>query len=313
MINKNIDRSSNDKTTGILKLQINNNIMDLITENYMDSNNEGSDSWRKNSSNKMEINSENNTVSDTILSGTIISEIGTPDKDESNSWRKSLSNRDKPRFGRGCVRALEERYYKPRSTSKSQTGYLENQSQRYNKRVGRHKPVIKTTIQNLNLECVKPQRAGVIIYTVINGAIYFCLGLDSKTHDLTDFGGGVVYKTDGNVVSGALREFTEETLDIFETITIEDIKQCPVIYDENNLIIFIHMNIDPDTTCFVFHEKYKKIVAGSNTKRKYREPEVCGFTWLTWEEFQHSIKEKGIMFSRVQRFLSRADDFSYLL
>ena len=195
----------------------------------------------------------------------------------------------------------------------------------------RHKnsPVIKTLVQNLNLECVKPQRAGVIIYTVVNGAIFFGLGLDSSTHDLTDFGGGVMYKTDKNAVRGALREFEEETLQIFEVITPDDVKTCPVVYDSRNLIIFVHLNLDPEAVCLRFNKRYEQVVENNKLQilsardsgsklsksylRKYRDPEVCGITWLNWEEFQTSIKQKGIMFSRVQRFLNRAGDFSYLL
>lgn len=183
--------------------------------------------------------------------------------------------------------------------------------------------MIKTTVQQLNLECVRPQRAGVIIYTVVNGSIYFGLGLDSRTHDLTDFGGGVIYKIDIDAIKGALREFEEETLGIFDSIRTEDIMQCPVIYDDRNLIIFVHLNVDPDTVCLSFNEKFKKAVSEGDDgttehsekkrHREPREPEVCGITWLTWEEFQHCIGTRGILFSRVQKFLARADNFSHLL
>jgi hypothetical protein len=188
-----------------------------------------------------------------------------------------------------------------------------------NNKIKQHKylPVIKTLVQNLDLEHVHPRRAGIIIYTVVNGSTYFGFGLDAKTHDLTDFGGGVRYKTDINVLRGAIREFEEETLGIFDPFKIEDIKQCPVIYDENNLIIFIHLNIDPDTICKTFNEKYKQVVNKPriiDENHKYiKDPEVCGITWLTWEEFRFCIVTKGIMFYRVQNFLSRAGDFSYLL
>lgn len=175
--------------------------------------------------------------------------------------------------------------------------------------------VIKTTVQNLDLECVCPRRAGVIIYTVVGESIYFGLGLDSRTHDLTDFGGGVCYRKDHNVVNGALREFDEETLSIFEPITFDKIKHCPTIYDNNNLIIFIHMNIEPDIVSRKFNEQYTRIIEmrKCGSPRRHRDPEVCGITWLTWEEFRYCIKENGIMFNRVQKFLAKADDFSYLL
>lgn len=191
---------------------------------------------------------------------------------------------------RGPLRALDNKHYSYRGKSRDKN---HNQS------------VIKTTVDKLNLDYVRPQRAGIIIYTVVNGAIYFGLGLDSRSHDLTDFGGGINYRTDENVISGAIREFNEETLDIFENITIENIKSCPVIYDNKNLIVFVHLNIDPELVSSSFQEKYKQV--------KYSQPEVCAITWLNWEEFKYSISVEGIFYTRVQKFLLRADDFSYLL
>lgn len=249
----------------------------------------------------------------------------TVNKRMSDTWRQTTTPDNKSEAvcsktlaTRGNVRALDAHYYtKLRHGQKGRHG-RENSDYKYGKQ-SRHSPVIKTIVQNLNLDCVKPQRAGVIIYTIINGSTYFGLGLDSKTHDLTDFGGGVIYKTDGDVIKGALRELEEETLEIFDPISPQDIRQCPVIYDDNNLIVFVHMNVDPDTTCFAFNEKYKQVINAcppsipTGKRRKRYEPEVCGITWLSWEDFQRSIKEKGIMFSRVQRFLNRAEDFSYLL
>lgn len=103
------------------------------------------------------------------------------------------------------------------------------------------------------------------------------------------------------------------------------------MYDDRNLIIFVRITLDPDVVCEAFNEKYGKFVeaeasrkdspkssprlSSKNTyrKRKHSEPEVCGITWLTWEEFQRSIKERGVLFSRVQKFLARADNFAYLL
>lgn len=168
-------------------------------------------------------------------------------------------------------------------------------------------PVIKTNVGKLNIEYVKPARAGVILYTVVEGTTLFGLGLDSKTHDLTDFAGRVIYKYDGNVINGAMREFHEETLDIFNEVSNEELKTCPVLYDENNLIIFIHIDINPEIVCRKFNNRYQEEVMEKN------EPEVCGITWLSWEDFQRSIQNKGNMFYRVRRFLNRAGDFGYLL
>lgn len=226
-----------------------------------------------------------------------------------DSWRhriKSVSGTT-----RGLTRALESQHY---SRSRKRQNKLPANCAPISK--PQQFAVIKTTVQNLNLEYVKPQRAGVIIYTVVNGSIYFGLGLDSRTHDLTDFGGGVYYKLDTNAIRGALREFEEETLGIFDPISPTDITQCPVVYDNRNLIIFVHMNVDPETVCFTFNEKFRKIVQASDEgprKKRRSEPEVCGITWLTWEEFQDCINSRGKLFSRVQKFLARAGGFAHLL
>lgn len=168
--------------------------------------------------------------------------------------------------------------------------------------------IIKTLVKHINLECVTPNRAGIIMYTVFENRTYFGLGLDSKSHDLTDFGGRVIYKVDSNAINGALREFNEETLNIFNPLTLNDIKDCPVIYDNKNLIIFMYISLDPNIICHNFNNNYKIFIKDHNY-----DPEVCGITWLTWEEFQNCINTKGILFSRVQKFLSNAHDFSYLL
>jgi len=238
----------------------------------------------------------------------------------SNSWRASRFSEDNivqaPK--RGDIRALDAQYYGRARRKYARKQVTKDTEGEVKQKDPRHFQVIKAIVKNLNLEFVKPQRAGVIMYTVINGCIYFGLGLDSRTHDLTDFGGGVVYKYDSNCIKGALREFNEETLSIFEPLSFLDVCQCPVLYDNRNLIIFLHIKLDPDLISKTFNERYKHwmethVNSDERECNKHTEPEVCGITWLTWEEFLSSIKGKGVIFSRVQRFLSRADNFSYLL
>lgn len=166
--------------------------------------------------------------------------------------------------------------------------------------------VIKTLVRDLNLNYVKPKRAGVIVYTHHKGTTYFCLGLDSKTHDLTDFGGSVMLKHE-TAVEGALREFDEETLSVFERIVPSDISHCPVLYDSQNMIIFLNMNLCPDTACKKFKEKFREEV------KKGHCPEVCGITWITWSDFQSMISGRCSLYIRVKNFLKKAGDFSYLL
>jgi len=165
-----------------------------------------------------------------------------------------------------------------------------------------------TKVKLVNLETVKPQRAGVIMYTVHQGLTYFGLGIDTRSHDLTDFGGTVMYQLDQDVINGALREFQEETLEIFEPLTSVQIAECPVVYDLRNLIIFVHLNVSPNRVSQRFLKEHREIVL-----RDSYPPEICGITWLTWAEFKEAIAQKGILFSRIQKFLSKARDLNRML
>lgn len=165
-------------------------------------------------------------------------------------------------------------------------------------------------LKHINFSKTKAQRAGFILYTLYKGNIYFMIGVDSKTHELTDFAGSVKYKTDRHVLSGAIRELQEETLDVFEPITYDDVKECITIYDNNNLVIFMPVALDPDTICREFNDKYRETV---ERKRFSSEPEVCGLTWLDIDEFIFHIKNPGVIYSRIQTLLLNAGDFLKLL
>ena len=56
-------------------------------------------------------------------------------------------------------------------------------------------------LKTINFSKIKPKRAGFILYTLYKGNIYFLIGIDSKTHELTDFAGTVKYKMDRDVLS----------------------------------------------------------------------------------------------------------------
>jgi hypothetical protein len=163
-----------------------------------------------------------------------------------------------------------------------------------------------TTVKNLNVGSLRIPRAGFFIYTVFNGRLFIGCGVDSRNHELTDFAGQVIYKIGETVIHGALREFKEETQEIFSTLTTKDIENCLTIYDNNNLVIFMNINIHPDIISQEFNEKYQASAVF--------KPEVCAITWLTVQEFNDIINnDNGIMYERVQKFLKLAGDFTNLL
>jgi hypothetical protein len=210
----------------------------------------------------------------------------------------------KKRLYRGDIISLDQNYY-------SDNKVLSENNSFYKNNLYKNNSIYNTIVKNFDLDNVKPQRAGVIMYTIIDNNVYFGMGLDTKTNDITDFGGGVSYKTDYNAIYGALREFQEETLSIFKKINIDDILNSPVIYDLNNLIIFIYVELNPTDICDKFNEKFIKI---SNQKlSRKNEPEVCGIVWLNFEQLDFCIKTNGIMFYRVKKFLLKLPNIKSIL
>lgn len=86
-------------------------------------------------------------------------------------------------------------------------------------------------------------RAGVIPFTIKNGVIYFLVGIDNKTGEMTDFGGGV--KNHETFVTCAVRELAEESCEIFTNIITEKVLENSfAIVDKNstNVIFFPFIN-----------------------------------------------------------------------
>jgi len=139
-----------------------------------------------------------------------------------------------------------------------------------------------------------PIRAGAIIYTKKNGTTYFCLGVDTESGNLTDFGGGV--KKDESVIDGSLRELAEESLDIFGVIELENLKKSVTFHTYNMAIVFIPLDVD-------MSEIKRKF---SNKISEKEKPEVCDIVWLSAEEFLESIHGRGMkLYIRVRKLLAK--------
>ena len=163
----------------------------------------------------------------------------------------------------------------------------------------------KKVVKEVDLNTVRPSRAGVIMYTKINNELYFGLGIDSASQEITDFGGGISYKNDKNVILGALREFKEETLGIFGHIDYLSVLEAPVIYNSQLLVIFKYVDLDPIVINTLFRNAYQQ--------QLYKTPEVSNILWMTKTEFSECIRIRGKMFFRLQTFLQKAGNFYWLL
>lgn len=147
---------------------------------------------------------------------------------------------------------------------------------------------------NLDMDLSHSIRAGAIIYTKTKKETLFCLGVDSQSGDLTDFGGGV--KKNETIIQGGLREFKEESQGVFNShLNIDSLSRSIAVHSHNMLIMFIPAKINLDDSLETFT---KRIISKRN-------PEVKEIVWLTTEELIDSISGRGRrMYSRVKRLLN---------
>jgi hypothetical protein len=155
---------------------------------------------------------------------------------------------------------------------------------------------------------IKPRlrRAGVIIYTRWHDTIYFGLGCDHSTHDLTDFGGGV--KKDETGPGAALREFAEESL-IFQSPDLSEIMDCICVHDCTNLVVFISTTTNPHDSAQVFDSAF----SSWNCRKKV---EVCGLVWIPMEYFRKLLTpkrgERHVLYYKVRHLLSNSQWMEHL-
>lgn len=147
------------------------------------------------------------------------------------------------------------------------------------------------------------KRCGVIPYTKYKNSIWFGLGIDRRSGDVTDFGGSFEYKKDRDCIDAALREFSEESLNVFGIVERHLIYNNIIAFDDENLIIFIPIEIDPFVSKKAFEEY------------NYSKSEMSKIIWIRKDHFKEIIlgKLEGYkMYSKVRGILN-LDICKYIL
>lgn len=167
------------------------------------------------------------------------------------------------------------------------------------KKRGAH--TFSSLVRYLNWNKFKPSRAGIIPFTFTKDkTLLFGFGLDTKFRELTDFGGGVSYKKDKTALNGAIREFREESLNVFDSVSPEHLQNSLTLYTKNTLIIFLYVDVNPETINKTFYER----VVNEKT------PEVSDIVWLTEKELKVALQPKSrLIYVRVSHILKNAGNF----
>ena len=157
----------------------------------------------------------------------------------------------------------------------------------------------------------KLQRSACIPYVVTinedgSKKIYFLLGRDRRTGDITDFGGGVKIN---NLVDG-LRELNEETRDVLKSKirNINKLAYCPAVSYENSgfsmSCLFLPLkNINMDDIILDFeHTKFSDY-------QKFKQKtynEIDEIIWFDEDEFRTLLNYKDRrMWKKLKLFYSK--------
>lgn len=151
-------------------------------------------------------------------------------------------------------------------------------------------------LSDFNFKC---KRAGCIFYAFIKKELWICMGRDTDSGDLTDFGG--TKKEKETIFQCAAREANEESLGAFTTIKSEDIMNNWILYNKYMMICFLPLvsdNIIVDSISAFNSTYYKQ----QNVKK-----EVSELVWLRYDEFRKSLgftPTPGYkIYDKVYRFL----------
>ena len=153
-----------------------------------------------------------------------------------------------------------------------------------------------------------PCRAGLIPFTIRidectgNPTLYYLVAIDRKTREYADFGGGC--KRGETFVDGALREFNEESCEIFNNvITKEDLLKSVVITDitRSNAIFFVQIK---EWWLYNAERKFKENQEHDFFNRK-KYNENIGIKWLSEDNFNKVSfnKTSTNMWRKLQHFL----------
>ena len=145
-------------------------------------------------------------------------------------------------------------------------------------------------------------RSGVIPYIIKDSQLFFLLGVDRVTLDLTDFGGGI--KAKESVVDAAFRELCEESCGLFgETIKKDDLYTAPAVTNQSKKMIIFFLRINPN---WLYHAEhvFRNCQSRCGQIKKYNE--LVGVKWIADVDFRVIAfnRYNQCMWKRVQNILS---------
>jgi hypothetical protein len=136
---------------------------------------------------------------------------------------------------------------------------------------------IKQT-KEINLSDPKYKRAGIIPFCVQNNVIFFAFGVENGVAALADFGGHRE-KYDTDLLDTAIREYREESLNVFGIFTRDNLLSCFVLEGKDTLEFLVKVNPP-----IYYYTKTFQTMVGDNS-----EHEVQSIVWLSRRQLFNAL------------------------
>ena len=168
---------------------------------------------------------------------------------------------------------------------------------------------------------IKSSRSSVLPYVIKNNngvrKIYFLLGIDRETGDITDLGGGV--KRDEFSLEAGLREFREESDEIFGNIYNHpnDYMRNIALSGHDMCVLFVPLAIEwYDEAVLLFEKRKTESFSTDGNCKKKSHCEIERLVWIDEDSFLNMIQSRSgscqlpdvsnhQIWSRIQKFYRR--------
>lgn len=152
-----------------------------------------------------------------------------------------------------------------------------------------------STVGEIDWDEYKPTRAGILVYSIVNNRIHIGMGIDSRFKELTDFGGGIKYRKDGNALNAAMREFFEETLYVFNPAELDSLEDCTIIYNAYTCVILVQIHEDIHRISTLYRSR----------KAVLNRTEISKIEWIPIDRFTKMITSGRGIYARISDLLRK--------
>lgn len=138
-------------------------------------------------------------------------------------------------------------------------------------------------VREINLNDNRYIRGGIIPITTVNDINFYGFGMNNRNSDICDFGGHKE-TMDNDILDAAIREYREESLNVFGEISRDTLYDCYVLEGNDTVEILYPIRGN-------FIEYTKEF---NSYIKNVPDHEVQSIIWLTYKQMFHIIdNEKG--------------------